>query len=569
MNQRLIRQAQGAMKSDRMLQLPVTAFVCTGFAITNVPELLFDGYEVLLEFIQSCALIMMPFVLPYCYVVMGRRVPYILKWWNKLSRIVISLTNIQLDFNTFALAVMIFHASLCVIYLGWGTVKTFAYLWMPIFPFIGIEWFIKLRGPNTRTASIRLFIDTAGVVFMSYMVLLDISLSYLWLAIFPIIEITFIFKLCVELQGKANRPAGSSSSGASDHKYEEKTRKELPEQNMLLILIPFSALCLIALFIDDHAGAADMFAFSLFLLFLSTTLGALTYMAMRLPTGISPGIAPASQLLQKTSLLLLLVTGHTLVAELLGQNVVLICMPEVFPVLLWFSLHLDSDKPIISIDKMKPHKTTLSAVVVIFGCLVTYMDESWLYRCTTILVSCGVSGLLTHYVLFILCQWPRQQACKDMAFNISHPISKQAGKGKATASSEEVAQSKKQAAKGKSKATPSLEGPAQSKTRADKGKGTAALEEAVQSKQAGKGKETASFKEALQSKKQAGSFEEAVQLLKFWANSLLTLTAVLLVLECLVAFRLGLNVPLITTLEKLHKAYADVLTQISQYISIM
>jgi len=200
-------------------------------------------------------------------------------------------------------------------------------------------------------------------------------------------------------------------------------------------MMPFCALCALCMLAHLNDRAADRFAVSQFLLFLSSTLGVLTRMMIRLPAGATPDVTPASELLQKSFLLLLLVTVHTVAAEAFGEDMVLVCMPEVLPVLLWFSVHLDREDSIISIDKIKPYKSVLvpstALVIAPIAYLATTMDESWLPGCTAIMVACGVSGLLTYYVVFMLHQWPGQQSA------VSNNVA-------ATASSEVAAQSKEQ-----------------------------------------------------------------------------------------------------------------------------
>lgn len=359
-------------------------------------------------------------------------------------------------------------------------------------------------------ANFRIYRDTAIVVIISYVLLLDINLSYLWLAIFPLIAISFIFALFVELchpgdnHGKEAVKSGSSSIGASEPNDDGKIRKE-PEELEFIVMMPFCALCALCVLaqLDDHA--AERFVVSQFLLFLSSTLGVLTRMMMRLPAGASPDVTPASELVHKTFLLLLLVTVHTVAAELLGEDMVLVCMPEIVPVLLWFSVHLDRDSSIISVKKIKWHKNVFIAFTALLACLATYMDETGLSHCTTIMVSCAVSGLLTYYLVFMLHQWPRQQAAgnNDMAAHTSLQAT--------------CLQSEKQG--GKDKDT------------------------------------TASLEVAVQSEEQAGLSEEAAQLLKFWANALLMAAAALLLLKFVVALRLWPEEPLVNTLRQIFRLW--------------
>jgi len=336
----------------------------------------------------------------------------------------------------------------------------------------------------TCPANFRIYRDTAIVVTISYVLLLDINLSYLWLCIFPLIAIGFIYALFRELRYSVEH-------------HGEAVIKE-PEELEFIVMMPFCALCALCMMAHLDDRAADRFVVSQFFLFLSSTLGVLTRMMIRLPSGAAPDVTPASELLQKSFLLMLLVTVHTVAAEALGEGVVLVCMPEVVPMLLWFSVHLDRDNSIISIDKIKPYINLLVPLIaVVMVPLATSMDESWLSSCTAIMVACGVSGLLTYYVVFMLHQWPAGQQSaieNNVAANIRID--------------DTCLQYEKQGYK-------------------DKG-ATASLEVVA----------------LAQSKEQDGSSEDIGQLLRFWANVLLKAAAALLLLKYVVARRIGLQQPL-------------------------
>lgn len=360
---------------------------------------------------------------------------------------------------------------------------------------IAVKVYEYMKVPTCR-ANFRIYRDTTVIVIVSYVLLLDINLSYLWLSIFPAIAIVFICALCIKL-----RPLGEGDERAESSNGDHDTTIPGSERALqAMAAVPFLALLVIAQ-LDD--STADRFAISQFLLFLSTTLGALTYMMMRLPADISPGIAPASELLHKAFLLLVLVAMHTVAAEALGEDMVWSCMPELLPVLLWYSVHLDRDTSIISIAMIKPHKNSLIAssavVIALLVYLATSMDESGLSICTSIMVACGVSGILTYYVSFMLNQWsPWQQSVvsKNVGTNISiHDT---------------TLQSEKQVGKNEGAAATSVV--------------------------------------LVQSEEQDGSSEEAVQLLLFWANALLIAAAALLLLKYIVARRLGQQEPLLDVL---------------------
>ncbi|XP_048561224.1 uncharacterized protein LOC125542298 isoform X2 [Triticum urartu] len=282
------------------------------------------------------------------------------------------------------------------------------------YPYILLKWH-ELILPNLTPLkswvawrpNVRIFRDTGVLVIISYLLLLDINWRFLLLAIFPIMAITFIGALYFKLNrctGDIGRKVTPQSS-----MVDENTIIKTPMELEIIVVVTFGAL-LVMDQLDD--GAAMGFAITQFLLFLSSTVAALTRMMMKLPTDPFPGSAPASELLHKTLLLLLLVTAHTLAAEWLGEDVVLFCMPEVVPVLLWYSLHLDRPHhhPLISVDKMKPRMKgliALSTLVVfpLFAYMVNSMDVSGLSWCTRIMVSCGVSGVLTYYLVFMIRYW--------------------------------------------------------------------------------------------------------------------------------------------------------------------
>ncbi|KAI5004024.1 hypothetical protein ZWY2020_031267 [Hordeum vulgare] len=249
--------------------------------------------------------------------------------------------------------------------------------------------------------NVRIFRDTAVLVIISYLLLLGINLSFAWLAIFPVMAIVFIRALFLKLNRRKVTPGSSNADEKS---------VETPVELQIIVVATFGALLVMDQLDDD---AAVGFSISQFLLFLSSTVAALTRMTMKLPADPFPGSAPASELLHKTLLLLLLVTVHTVAVEWLGEDVVLFCLPEVAPVLLWFSLHLDRPhhSPLITGDKMKSHWKVIIALcslvaAPLFAYLVNSMDVSGLSWCTRIMVSCGVSGVLAYYLVFMLRYWP-------------------------------------------------------------------------------------------------------------------------------------------------------------------
>jgi len=269
----------------------------------------------------------------------------------------------------------------------------------------------------TWRPNVRIFRDTGLLVVLSYLILVDINGSFLWLFSFPAMAIVLIIALYRKFTPRIGSGVGNVTSASSDV-VEETDRKTTTELNIIVILT------LGALFLMDQLPdhVAQGFTISQFLLFLSSTVAALTCMMTKLPLGASlPGVEPASDMLHKTLLLLLLATVHTVAAEWLGEEVLLLCLPELIPVVLWFSFEFELDrKPgsssFISVDKMLAHKKSIvfGAVVVLVAPLFAYlaisMDEFGLSRlCTTFLLSYGISGILTSYLVFMISHWPREQ----------------------------------------------------------------------------------------------------------------------------------------------------------------
>ncbi|KAL6627848.1 hypothetical protein ACP70R_031574 [Stipagrostis hirtigluma subsp. patula] len=304
------------------------------------------------------------------------------------------------------------------------------------------------------SSNAKIYLETAVVVVISYVSLLVVNWSYIWLAAFPAIAIVFIIGLCNELNRQSALQQGQDGDGGGDDEGAKETVKA--ERQEAAALVPYWVLCAMG-----QLKISNNFAVSQFLLFLSFILGALMLMTARLAlAGVAPGVAAASELLRKASLVVTLMAAHAAAAEVLGEDVVLFVLPELAPVLLWISVHLDrSSSSVVTVDRIRSHRnvlTVLSVVaVVVLARLAISMDESVFSWCAKALVSCGVSGLLIYYVVFMLCQWPGQDG----------------------------------------RVTPSL--------------------------------------------------EEAVKLLGFWANVLLTTAAALLVVTFLAAVRLGLYVRMV------------------------
>jgi len=215
-----------------------------------------------------------------------------------------------------------------------------------------------LPGLKKLPANFQIYIGTAIDVLVCYLALLRINLGYLSLAVFPLTAISFIGVLCMRhnnhLTGGNNNGKNQQREIRSDVDNDNGTRATvIPKKfNIVAILAPHFILCVFGMLGDpDHDG--NNYDISNFCLFLICMLLHLTLMMLRLPAGVSRGIEPASELLYKASLVVLLLTAHVVAVDSFGKEVVLLLLPEVVPPLLWFSLHLDRRTSIVDVHKIK------------------------------------------------------------------------------------------------------------------------------------------------------------------------------------------------------------------------
>ena len=175
----------------------------------------------------------------------------------------------------------------------------------------------------------------------AYVLLLMISTRYIKIAVIPAIILVFIGalwgKFCVKgrLRHSTNEMA-NLGSGSEKH------------QGLLLMVLLSYCLQLMQLVLAHRAELTkgqqnDNFVISHFLLFFSSALGALASMMATLPIGTSPGVAQAQQVLHRTFTVVLMITVHTVAAEWTGEDMVLICMPELIVALVWFTANFDHD----------------------------------------------------------------------------------------------------------------------------------------------------------------------------------------------------------------------------------
>uniref|UniRef100_A0A453JH79 Uncharacterized protein n=1 Tax=Aegilops tauschii subsp. strangulata TaxID=200361 RepID=A0A453JH79_AEGTS len=234
------------------------------------------------------------------------------------------------------------------------------------FPCMVLRFYMMAANLSFMPPNILIFMDTGAAVLACYVLLLDINWSFRWLTMFPVMGIVFIYALsrlyskpytrgedreeagiipCSKIKEGEDREEAAVISCSQIKEGEDREEDALTFYSQIKQDGD-----------DGHCKAnqgskgenlstrnteeSSNEKITRFLLFLSFILAALTSMMKRLPTDVSPGIAPASELLHKTLLVLLLVTAHTVAAEALGEEVILLCMPEVIPVvLIWFSIH--------------------------------------------------------------------------------------------------------------------------------------------------------------------------------------------------------------------------------------
>jgi hypothetical protein len=253
-----------------------------------------------------------------------------------------------------------------------------------------------------------IYVETGVVVVISYVLLLGVNWDYIWLAAFPLIAIGFIFTL----RDRLSRQQSGLQKRRDDDGRQQGSEEEI-EKAEAAALVLYWVLCIMGSF-----HISDSLAVSQFLVFFSFVLGALTRMMTRLAL-TRAGVAPASLLLRKASLVVLLATLHAFAAELLGENVVLFLLPELAPILLWLSVHMDrrDDGSSITADEIKSHGNVVAALgAAVFASLAASVDELVFAWCTRTLVSCAVSALLVYYVVFMLCQWPGVDATAAAPF---------------------------------------------------------------------------------------------------------------------------------------------------------
>uniref|UniRef100_J3KZK4 Uncharacterized protein n=1 Tax=Oryza brachyantha TaxID=4533 RepID=J3KZK4_ORYBR len=173
------------------------------------------------------------------------------------------------------------------------------------------------------------------------------------------------------------------------------------------------------------AETDDSFVISHFLVFLTSAIGALAVMMVRLPVETSPGLAQVRQVLHRTFLVVLFITVHTKAAEWVGEDMVLVCMPVLIAALVWFVAHFGNGEYTVSVDKAT--SLNKSATIVLSGpvAVVAYLASVDVYErkilvtwCTRLLRCCAVSSILSYFCVWMIHLWPRCMASAQVPIQL-------------------------------------------------------------------------------------------------------------------------------------------------------
>lgn len=227
---------------------------------------------------------------------------------------------------------------------GYGMI----HVWYNVFSFVR-----PLHKP-WRQGKHRVCIKAASAIISNYITLVQVNPRYISLFIMPLIMLVFIGALFIKVWGtppqfsvkKKRRKRKSSLKYDQDKNVEvritEISGHQLEEdanagngtvrgQDIALFLtaaLPVLILCSI----EGDSGLVV----SQFLLFLSSSMGELSMMLASLPSQV----APAFEVIHRASLVVVLLTAHTIAAEALGDHAVLVCLPELVAALVWVTIYL-------------------------------------------------------------------------------------------------------------------------------------------------------------------------------------------------------------------------------------
>ncbi|CAL4956767.1 unnamed protein product [Urochloa decumbens] len=229
---------------------------------------------------------------------------------------------------------------------------------------------------------------------------------YISLAIILIILLAFIGALfvIVSLKGRLKPDEDDNKAGNKTGDVSAASRSDMDSRLLLTAVLP----CWVLSFMR-HFNGEDL-AIYYFLLFLSSSLGELSLLMARLPSDI----APAFEVIHRASLVVVLITAHTMAVELLGDTAVLVCAPEIVTALVWLIIQLGhGGYATIRTLEAALRKADIAVLGVV--ALLTYRapirDESDLLSSyMSALVACSFSVILPSLCVFSLCQWRGQTA---------------------------------------------------------------------------------------------------------------------------------------------------------------
>ncbi|CAL4950059.1 unnamed protein product [Urochloa decumbens] len=209
-----------------------------------------------------------------------------------------------------------------------ASVCCFIFLWISVFGFIGRLSCFNWSGIRSAGA----FARAAVIIVTAYATLLAVDARYISLAIILIILLAFIGALfvIVSLKGRLKPDEDDNKAGNKTGDVSAASRSDMDSGLLLTAVLP----CWVLSFMR-HFNGEDLVIYY-FLLFLSSSLGELSLLMARLPSNI----APAFEVIHRASLVVVLITAHTMAAELLGDTAVLVCAPEIVTALVWLIIQL-------------------------------------------------------------------------------------------------------------------------------------------------------------------------------------------------------------------------------------